>query len=101
MMFGHVRVPGVAELSYATDYAYSRYPSMFDAIIKLLTEPSASPGRDGLEVAVAVLLVEAARMDDHFDDTERHVIERLLSQKFQLSPEQTRELLRKAVETDE
>ena len=72
---------------------------MFDAIIKLLSDPSAPPDRDGLQVAVAVLLVEAARMDDRFDDAERRVIERLLAQKFQLSPEQTRELLGKAVET--
>ena len=74
---------------------------MFDAIIKLLSEPSAPPDRDGLQVAVAVLLVEAARMDDRFDDAERRVIERLLAQKFQLSPEQTRELVGKAVETGE
>ena len=74
---------------------------MFDRIVKLLTEPAPPDTRDGLQIAIAVLLVEAARMDDHFDDTERKVIERLLAQKFQLSLEQTRELVRKAVETDE
>ncbi len=74
---------------------------MFDRIVKLLTEPAAPEDRDGLQIAVAVLLVEAARMDDHFDDSERRLIERLLAQKFQLNPEQTKELVRKAVEIDE
>ena len=74
---------------------------MFDRIVKLLTEQAPPQDRDGLQLAVAVLLVEAARMDDNFDDTERKVIERLVAQKFQLSPEQTRELVCQAVETDE
>jgi uncharacterized tellurite resistance protein B-like protein len=74
---------------------------MFDRIVKLLTEPVPPDTRDGLQIATAVLLVEAARMDDHFDDAERNVIERLLAQKFQLSPEQTHELVRMAVETGE
>ncbi len=74
---------------------------MFDRIVKLLTEPAPPADRDGLQIAVAVLLIEAARMDSRFDDAERRVIERLLAQKFQLSPEQTQELMRKAVETDE
>jgi uncharacterized tellurite resistance protein B-like protein len=74
---------------------------MFDRILKLLSEPAPPRDRDGLQIAVAVLLVEAARMDDHFDDAERGVIERLLAQKFQLSPEQARELVRNAVETGE
>jgi len=72
---------------------------MFDRIVKLLTEPAPPRDLDGLPIAVAVLLVEAARMDDRFDDAERKVIERLLAAKFQLTPEQTRELVRKAVET--
>ena len=74
---------------------------MFDRIVKLLTEPVAPGYPRWFADRVAVLLVEAARMDDHFDDTERNVIERLLAQKFQLSPEQTRELVRMAVETGE
>jgi uncharacterized tellurite resistance protein B-like protein len=74
---------------------------MLDKIIKFLSEPSPPENRDGLQTAVAVLLVEAARMDSHFDDAERGVIERLLAHKFQLSPEQTRELLQKAVAIDE
>jgi uncharacterized tellurite resistance protein B-like protein len=74
---------------------------MFDRIVKLLSEPSPPQDRDGLQIAVAVLLVEAARMDAHFEDAERTVIERLLAHKFQLSPEQTSELMRKAVEVGE
>jgi uncharacterized tellurite resistance protein B-like protein len=74
---------------------------MFDRIVKLLSEPSPPQDRDGLQIAVAVLLVEAARMDAHFEDAERTVIERLLANKFQLSPEQTSELMRKAVEVGE
>ena len=74
---------------------------MLDKIIKFLSEPSPPVSRDGLQTAVAVLLVEAARMDSHFDDAERRVIERLLAQKFQLSPEQTRDLVQKAVAIDE
>ena len=74
---------------------------MLDKIIKFLSEPAPPETRDGLETAVAVLLVEAARMDSHFDDAERRVIERLLAQKFQLSPEQTRDLVQNAVAIDE
>ena len=74
---------------------------MFDRIVKLLSEPSPPKDRDGLQIAIAVLLVEAARMDDHFDLAERQVIERLLADKFDLSPEQTRELVDRAVETDD
>jgi uncharacterized tellurite resistance protein B-like protein len=46
-----------------------------------------------LQIAVAVLLVEAARMDDRFDSVERGAIERVLGEKFELSAESTRELL--------
>ena len=74
---------------------------MFDRILKLLSEPESPRDRDGLQIAIAVLLVEAARMDDHFDDAERQVIERLLAGKFQISPEQARTLIDRAVATGE
>jgi uncharacterized tellurite resistance protein B-like protein len=75
---------------------------MLDRIRKLLLSPEdAAPAHDDLQIAVAVLLVEAARMDDHFDDSERAAIERMLAQKFHLSPEATRELLALAVKTAE
>lgn len=74
---------------------------MLDKIIKFLTDPEPPAERDGLQTAVAVLLVEAARMDDHFDDAERAVIERLLAQKFQLPLDQTRDLVRRAMAVDD
>jgi uncharacterized tellurite resistance protein B-like protein len=88
-----------AEACATQRFAVAASGIMFDRIVKLLSDPAPPIDRDGLQIAVAVLMVEAARMDDHFDDVERKVIERLLAQKFQLSPDQTRELVRKAVET--
>jgi uncharacterized tellurite resistance protein B-like protein len=73
---------------------------MFDQILKLLAVPEPKTGgRDDLQTAVAVLLVEAARRDDTFDTVERTAIERLLAQKFALSPEATRQLLAQAEAT--
>jgi uncharacterized tellurite resistance protein B-like protein len=75
---------------------------MFDTILKLLTAPEPKAGsHDELQAAVAVLLVEAARRDDTFDPVERAAIERLLSGKFQLSPDATRELIAQAEATAE
>jgi len=72
----------------------------FAQIRKLLTSPDTETiERDELETAVAVLLIEAARRDDTFDDIERCKIEQLLSHKFQLSPDATRELLAEAEAT--
>jgi uncharacterized tellurite resistance protein B-like protein len=73
---------------------------MFDQILKLLTVPEPkTASRDELQTAVAVLLVEAARRDDTFDGVERTTIERLLSEKFALSAEATRQLLKQAEST--
>jgi uncharacterized tellurite resistance protein B-like protein len=69
---------------------------VIDRILQLLAGHSAEPGTgrpDELQLAVAALLVEAARMDDHFDAAERAVIERLLATRFKLTPEATRRLL--------
>lgn len=49
-------------------------------------------GRDGLQLAVAALLIEAARVDDSFDTRERAVIGRLLEQRFGLSAADARQL---------
>src|SRR5215467_13971277 len=67
---------------------------MLDRILKRLSssEPAAEE-HDDLQVAVAVLLVEAARMDASFDDKERGAIERLLAERFGLSGESTRRFL--------
>jgi uncharacterized tellurite resistance protein B-like protein len=67
---------------------------VFDLILETLTgirSPSDKP--DDLQIAIAVLLVLAARMDDHFDDSERGTIEDLLAKRFALSTEATRALL--------
>jgi len=67
---------------------------MLDRILHLLAgnaEGAAEPDR--LQLAVAALLVEAARMDDHFDAAERRVIARLLAERFDLAREATERLL--------
>jgi uncharacterized tellurite resistance protein B-like protein len=75
---------------------------VIDRIRKLLSAPDAVPSRpDDLQIAVAVLLVEAARMDDKFDQYERGTIEHLLEQKFQLTHDETQQLLVLAEETAE
>jgi len=72
-------------------------------IRKLLTTPeAAAPSRrDDLQIAIAVLLVEAACMDDSFDEHERAKIEHLLERKFDLSHDETRGLLALAEKTAE
>ena len=68
---------------------------VIERIRKLLAAPDAVPSRpDDLQIAVAVLLVEAARMDDKFDEYERGTIEHLLEQKFEISHDETQELLK-------
>ena len=75
---------------------------MLAQIRKLLASPQPDVAdRDDLHTAVAVLLVEAARMDDRFDEAERTTIERLLAERFQLSEQETRDLLAQAEKTAE
>ena len=75
---------------------------MIDRILQFLSGQATKPDQpDDLQLAVAALLVEAARMDDHFDAAERKVIERLLANRFQLSPDATRRLLDAAERTEE
>jgi uncharacterized tellurite resistance protein B-like protein len=74
---------------------------MFDRMLEFLTgrNTPASGGRpDDLELAVAALLIEAARMDDEFNDRERATIERLLKERFDLSPEAVASLMDAAEE---
>ena len=69
---------------------------MLDRILVLLTHSETVvpvKGRGDLQVAVAALLVEAARMDDRFDESEQRVVEELLSTRFGLSAGETRQLL--------
>ena len=78
------------------------HTAMLAQIRKLLTAPEPkTASRDDLQTAVAVLLVEAARMDDEFGAEERAAIENLLSEKFGLGPAATHELIALAETTAE
>jgi uncharacterized tellurite resistance protein B-like protein len=57
---------------------------MFRPLLRLLSAPEPARAPD-LRLSVAVLLLEAARQDDTFDARERAAIEKLLSQRFELS----------------
>jgi uncharacterized tellurite resistance protein B-like protein len=56
----------------------------------------ARKGGEALQVAAAALLVEAALMDDTFDDSERATIEQLLTARFDLSADEVATLLDEA-----
>jgi uncharacterized tellurite resistance protein B-like protein len=64
---------------------------MFSQLMRILSAPE--PERPDLRLSVAVLLIEAARQDDSFDEKERAVIARLLTEKFALTPAESAELL--------
>jgi uncharacterized tellurite resistance protein B-like protein len=60
---------------------------MIDRLLDFLAgrrEPAFEERSDELELAVAALLIEAARMDKNFDEGERVTIERLLAERFDL-----------------
>ncbi|MCC7274186.1 MAG: TerB family tellurite resistance protein, partial [Alphaproteobacteria bacterium] len=58
---------------------------MLDRILDLFAGgPRRNAGDGDLQTAVAALLVEAARMNDHFDDSERRTIRGLLARHFGL-----------------
>jgi uncharacterized tellurite resistance protein B-like protein len=67
---------------------------MFDRLATWLKDgPDKFSGNpDELQLAVAALLIEAARIDDAFDERERTAIQRLLQQRFGLGPEEARQL---------
>lgn len=69
---------------------------MLDRVLQLLSgkaAPAATPTADDLQVAVAALLIEAARMDDQFDGAERRTIEHLLAESFDLRPDAVHDLI--------
>jgi uncharacterized tellurite resistance protein B-like protein len=72
---------------------------MIDRLLDLLTghaeRTSEEPAND-LELSVAALLIEAARMDDKFDAGERAVIEHLLARSFSLDSGSVQSLIEKA-----
>lgn len=65
---------------------------MFQQLLRMLTAPDAKRQPD-LALSVAVLLLEAARQDDHVDAAERAVIARLLTRKFSLTQDACAALL--------
>ena len=75
---------------------------MIDRMFDFLTgrkTPALADQPDELELAVAALLIEAARMDDEFDAAERGAIERVLTERFDLSPAQLHSLMEAAEAT--
>jgi uncharacterized tellurite resistance protein B-like protein len=66
--------------------------SMFASLKRLLEAPAPGPASDA-RLSVAVLLLEAARQDDTFDPSERAAIEKILSERFQLSPSECAQLI--------
>jgi len=72
---------------------------MIDRMLDFLTgrkAPALTDRPDELELAVAALLIEAARMDDRFDERERATIERLLAERFDLDADAVRKLIEAA-----
>jgi uncharacterized tellurite resistance protein B-like protein len=72
---------------------------MIDRLLDLLTgtvERTSEDRVDDLELSVAALLIEAARMDEKFDAGERAVIERLLARSFSLDHAGVQSLIERA-----
>jgi uncharacterized tellurite resistance protein B-like protein len=74
---------------------------MFDALLRILT--GSDDGRAGGErndsaFALAALLIETARSDDHFEDREQGIIKRALARRFGLSPGEAARLIAAAEE---
>ena len=87
------RVRTVAADLLPPEFARITTLSLFNRISRLLTQDGASRGEDDLRISVAALLVEAARMDDRFDRTERETIARLLIERFDLGEAEATNLL--------
>jgi uncharacterized tellurite resistance protein B-like protein len=68
--------------------------AMFDRLTTWLKEGQGeiSGTPDELQLAVAALLVEAARIDDHFDEAERAAVRGLLERRFGLTAEDAQRL---------
>ncbi len=72
---------------------------MFARLKRLLLDTSPTSGNkvarsfEERQLAAAALMVEAASLDDHFDDAERQRIEELLQTRFALPPAEAKDLL--------
>jgi uncharacterized tellurite resistance protein B-like protein len=69
---------------------------MLNRIKAFFAAPDREPGVAGLDprlLAAACLMVEAARLDSNFSDLERNAITALLTDRFDLGPDEARTLL--------
>jgi uncharacterized tellurite resistance protein B-like protein len=66
------------------------------AILRDQPVAAETDGFDQLQIAVAVLLIEAARMDNEFDAHERAAIAQLLQRRFELDAARADNLLERA-----
>jgi uncharacterized tellurite resistance protein B-like protein len=66
---------------------------MFAALMQMFNTPEPPLRGPHTRLSVAVLLLEAARQDDHFDQSEREMIEKLLSRRFSLTPPEVARLM--------
>lgn len=69
---------------------------MIDRLLDFLTgsaQPVPAKKAKDFELAVTALLIEAERMDDRFDASERAMIEHVLAAKFKMSPAEVQELI--------
>jgi uncharacterized tellurite resistance protein B-like protein len=68
---------------------------MFERLAALFAgeDEASAGGADKLTLAAAILLVEAARMDGEFDETERATIHRLLTWRFAINDSEADELI--------
>jgi len=95
------RVRAAGRTGPAANKTEPRFKLMFDQLLKLITGDDAHPAETAAadqRVAVAALLVEAARMDQTFGTEERDTIARLLTQRFELSAEESAKLIETADE---
>ncbi len=63
--------------------------------------PSAPPSKERLPLATCVVLLQAARADDHFSDAERRHILSVLQNRFRLDSQDAEELLAEATDVTE
>ena len=76
--------------------------SFFKSIAALLQNDAAAKSQgDDLRIAVGALLVEAARRDDVFDAAEELAVARILRERFDLSEDETKQLLAAATQASE
>ncbi|MBT8472150.1 MAG: TerB family tellurite resistance protein, partial [Marinicaulis sp.] len=57
---------------------------MFKKLFSKSKETEAAPTHDPLHLAVAVLMIEAAVADQHFDENERNIISKALRENFSI-----------------